>query len=258
MGTLDPMTEPPPPTRRPVLYTTLLVLFALCAVGILVVTLVVAFDEDDDSIPLPPVPANAPPNRGVPPPAAGDAEYWAGQLADRVDIPTRALQAYGYAASVVAAQRPDCQLSWTVLAGIGDVESDHGRFEGAEVDGDGVARPGIRGLPLDGRPGLREIRDTDGGALDGDTEFDRAVGPMQFIPTSWDRHGMDADDDGRENPDDIDDAALAAADLLCDATPSLGDAEGWWRGVLAYNRSAAYGQDVLDRGDMYGRRSNTE
>ena len=40
------------------------------------------------------------------------------------------------------------------------------------------------GIPLDGRPNVALIGDTDGGALDGDTAYDRAVGPMQFIPST--------------------------------------------------------------------------
>ena len=38
--------------------------------------------------------------------------------------------------------------------------------------------------------------DTDGGELDKDTVYDRAVGPMQFIPSTWAVVKVDADGDG--------------------------------------------------------------
>ncbi len=39
-------------------------------------------------------------------------------------------------------------------------------------------------LPLNGANGTQAIRDTDAGQLDGDSIWDRAVGPMQFIPST--------------------------------------------------------------------------
>ena len=48
--------------------------------------------------------------------------------------------------------------------------------------------------------------------------YDRAVGPMQFIPSTWSVIGVDGDNDGKRNPQDIDDAALATAVYLCSAT----------------------------------------
>ena len=75
---------------------------------------------------------------------------------------------------------PTCRLGWHLLAAIGRVESDHGRFGANQLDSSGLAIPGIFGPPLNGTAGTRTITDTDAGQLDGDTEYDRAVGPMQF------------------------------------------------------------------------------
>lgn len=209
-------------------------------------------------------PTDAPPDPGIEVPAVDlDAPGrpqdqlagWAASLAERVDVPVPALEAYGYAAAVTAVRRPECGLAWTSLAGIGAVESDHGRFDGAQLGDDGRSDPPIRGIPLDGRPGVREIRDTDSGRLDGDPVHDRAVGALQFIPTTWERYGVDGDGDGVADPDDLDDAALAAARYLCDAGTDLSSAEGWWRAVLTYNRSSSYGRDVLDRADDVGEAS---
>ena len=51
--------------------------------------------------------------------------------------------------------------------------------------------------------------------------YDRAVGPMQFIPSTWSVVGVDADGDGQRNPQDIDDAALATAVYLCSGDDDL-------------------------------------
>ena len=80
---------------------------------------------------------------------------------------------------------PGCHLPWTLLAGIGRVESDHGRYGGSVLGNDGVPRPAIVGVALNGKGPVAAIHDTDNGAFDGDTVWDRAVGPMQFIPSTW-------------------------------------------------------------------------
>ena len=46
-------------------------------------------------------------------------------------IPALALRAYREAAAWAAGLDPGCRLSWTVLAGIGRIESNHGLFGGA-------------------------------------------------------------------------------------------------------------------------------
>ncbi len=151
--------------------------------------------------------------------ADADLEAWAARVADRSEVPERALLAYGRAELAQRAATPDCRLSWATLAGIGRVESDHGRLGRADLDADGGptagCRPRIIGVPLDGSAGVREVPDTDGGALDGDPTYDRAVGPMQFLPTTWARYGADGNGDGVRDPHQLDDAAVAAARYLC-------------------------------------------
>ncbi len=180
-----------------------------------------------------------------------DLGTWSAGVAERSSVPQRALRAYANAELMQRAAAPDCRLSWVTLAGIGRVESDHGRLGRAELDADGVARPSIIGVPLDGSDGVREIRDTEGGALDGDTVYDRAVGPMQFLPTTWERYGADGNGDGVRDPHQLDDAALAAARYLCAGGRDTASGEGWWDGVLTYNRSISYARTVWAAADRY-------
>lgn len=190
----------------------------------------------------------------VAPPAIArnaDLEVWAAGMAERSSVPARALQAYGGAELAQRSRTSGCGLSWATLAGIARVESDHGRLGPADLDADGVARPLIIGIPLDGSNGTREIADTDGGRLDGDTVYDRAVGPMQFLPTTWKLFGADGNGDGVRDPHQLDDAARAAAAYLCEGGRDMADGDGWWDGVLAYNRSLSYAQLVWAAADRY-------
>lgn len=184
-------------------------------------------------------------------PADLDLVTWSAGAAQRGGVPERALLAYGAAEIAQRASTPDCRLSWTTLAGIGRVESDHGRLGRADLDADGVARPSIIGIALDGSRNTREIRDTDGGRLDGDTTYDRAVGPMQFLPTTWEVYGADGNGDGVRDPHQLDDAALAAAAYLCADGRDTSSGEGWWDGVLTYNRSVSYARLVWAAADRY-------
>ncbi len=164
------------------------------------------------------------------------------QISSETDhgLPQAARRAYRAAARTIAGERPDCDLPWELLAGIGRVETDHGRFGGSRLGVDGISRPLIRGIALDGVGPVAAIPDSDDGRLDGDRVWDRAVGPMQFIPTTWASSGRDGDGDGRRDPNDLDDAALATAGYLCPASGTILD-EAVMRGqVFAYNHSDYY------------------
>jgi len=160
-------------------------------------------------------------------------------------IPSAALAAYQRAETVINQADTGCHLPWQLLAAIGRVESDHGRANGNQLSVEGISQPGIFGKALDGQAGTSTIVDTDGGQYDGDTSFDRAVGPMQFIPSTWSTVGVDADGDGQRNPQDINDAALAAAVYLCSGDDDLAGSAGQSTAVYRYNHSSAYVATVL-------------
>lgn len=134
----------------------------------------------------------------------------------REEIPLRSLRAYLATELVMAEAQPACALDWQLLAAIGRVESRHGERGDHELNRRGLAKPAFVGLPLDGSGERSAVPDTDGGRLDGDRQWDRPVGPMKLMPAAWATYAVDGDGDGRRNPQDLDDAALATAALLCD------------------------------------------
>jgi hypothetical protein len=166
-------------------------------------------------------------------------------------IPDVALRAYKRAESQLGVRRPSCRLSWTLLAAIGRVESNHGRFGGAQLRSDGSGTRPIRGIPLDGRPHVALIRDTDGGALDGDPTYDRAVGPMQFIPSTWRAVAVDGNGDGQRDPNNIYDAAQGAGGYLCAGGGDLRDPAQAARAVRRYNNADTYVRVVLSLAQQY-------
>lgn len=160
-------------------------------------------------------------------------------------VPSVAQAAYQRAEAVITSADSTCGVDWELLAAIGQVESDHGRFNDNVLGPDGISRPGVFGQPLDGSRHTQEISDTDGGRFDHDLTWDRAVGPMQFIPATWREVAVDADGDGRRNPQDIDDAALASAVYLCAGEGDLATVGGRRAALLRYNLSRQYGDLVL-------------
>jgi membrane-bound lytic murein transglycosylase B len=178
-----------------------------------------------------------------------DAE-WLARTSQASEVPATALAAYAGAALRTAEEQPGCHLGWNTLAAIGEVESAHGTAGGSALDVAGIASPPILGLPLNGSGGRAAIADSDGGSLDGDTRWDRAVGPMQFIPQSWATWAADGDGDGVSDPQNLHDAALAAARYLC-ASGDLADPDTWIAAIAAYNDDLAYNNAVADAADRY-------
>jgi membrane-bound lytic murein transglycosylase B len=160
-------------------------------------------------------------------------------------IPAVALAAYQRAATIINAADRSCHMPWQLVAAIGRVESDHGRADGNVLTNRGIDKPGIYGPALNGKHGTTEIKDTDAGQYDHDSTFDRAVGPMQFIPSTWAIVGVDADNDGQRNPQDIYDAALASAVYLCSGPDDLSTAAGQRSAVFRYNHNQRYVDLVL-------------
>lgn len=179
---------------------------------------------------------------------------WAGTRSVRLDIPLVTIQAYGYAELITARTTPKCKLTWTTLAGIGKIESNHGRENGSVLQDDGRSTPPIIGPPLDGQSNRQAIADTDQGTLDTDRTWDRAVGPMQFLPATWKQYGQDADNDGTIDINDIDDAALTAAAFLCSDGRDLSTLDGWNAAIHAYNVPEEYRAAVFNATNDYGRR----
>ncbi|MEU9168896.1 lytic murein transglycosylase [Streptomyces sp. NPDC048420] len=152
-------------------------------------------------------------------------------------LPASVFAAYRRAEAELARTAPGCRLRWQLLAAIGQVES--GQARGGRVTADGTTVAPILGPRLDGGA-FAVVRDTDGGAYDEDPAYDRAVGPMQFIPSTWSRWGTDGNGDGRADPGNVFDAALAAGRYLCAGGRDLSDPAALDRAVLGYNHSEAY------------------
>ncbi|MFD4709769.1 lytic transglycosylase domain-containing protein [Streptomyces sp. NPDC058430] len=195
----------------------------------------------------PDAPALIPGTRPVPFKDKGKGEGGAAEalpvLPTAYGIPGRVLAAYRSAAKELASEAPRCGIEVPLLAAIGRVESGHAR--GGALDAQGRTRSPILGPRLDGSAGVAAIHDTDDGVWDGDRVWDRAVGPAQFIPSTWRRWGSDGNGDGVRDPHQIDDAWLAAGRYLCTAGGDLSQDAGIRKAVLAYNHSDSYLELVL-------------
>ncbi len=141
-------------------------------------------------------------------------------------------------------------VDWALLAAIGHTETGHGTYGGATLDPvTGIAAPPIYGPPLDGTNNTQRLpigQYQDWWGLTG--TWLRAVGPMQFLPGTFDAYAIDGDDDGETNPHDIDDAVATAANYLCDGdTEPIDPATALRR----YNNSTTYVTEVLAQADIY-------
>ncbi len=118
-----------------------------------------------------------------------------------------------YLALYMAAAQTCPGLAWGVLAGIGEIESNHGQS----------TAPGVHS-----------------GA-----NFAGAEGPMQFEPATFAEYAVDGDHDGQLSPYDPGDAIYTAANMLCANGAASGTRAGIRQAVFAYNHSWAYVHDVL-------------
>lgn len=164
-------------------------------------------------------------------------------------VPDQLLAAYRQA---VAGAPETCHLSVSLLAAIGQVES--GSLAGRSLDTAHRVVPPVFGPVLDG-VSFPAFADTDDGRLDGNSRWDRAVGPMQFIPSTWAGSGVDGDGDGQADPQNVYDATASAAGYLCAHGRDLALASGQRSAILAYNHSEAYLADVLDWAGKFGAHS---
>nr|WP_249777282.1 lytic transglycosylase domain-containing protein [Arthrobacter sp. C9C5] len=181
---------------------------------------------------------------------------WLARAAAQTGIPARALRAYVAAAATANAAAPACGIGWNTVAAVGFVESAHGTYGGGSLNTAGEASGPIVGPSLNGA-GFAAIADTDGGALDGDSRWDHAVGPMQFIPSTWQLAGRDGNGDGKADPFNIDDAALSAASYLCAHGRDLSTAQGWTDAIYSYNQSDPYIRQVRAEATAYAAKSGT-
>ncbi|MEU3620903.1 lytic murein transglycosylase [Amycolatopsis coloradensis] len=164
-------------------------------------------------------------------------------------IPVTALAAYRNAADVLIAEQPGCHVDWALIASIGRIESNHAR--GGFVDAKGNTLEPILGPQLNGAGPFAAIPDTDGGKYDGDTVWDRAVGPTQFIPSTWKGYASDGNGDGESNPNNIFDAALGTGRYLCSGGLDLSKPDQLRAAVFRYNNSDTYVNTVLIWAEAY-------
>lgn len=136
-------------------------------------------------------------------------------------------------------------LPWQVLAAIGWVESRHA--DGRADPASGAVAPPILGPPLDGSNGTIVLHDSS--SPDG---WGHALGPMQFLPATWQSWGVVAPDRPPGSTPDAQnawDAVYGAARYLCGGSQSLGDIT---EAILRYNHSDEYVRQVLDKAAAYG------
>ena len=162
---------------------------------------------------------------------------WIASTAQSSGISPTAIAAYGDATLVLGHQQPSCHLGWSTLAGVGTVESANGTVGGRQLFANGLSSTPISGPALNGAGGYAAIGNGSGG-------WSAALGPMQFIPSTWDRWGADGDGDGYADINNIYDAALAAGRYLCADGRDLATAQGWTAAIYSYNHSADYVRQV--------------
>lgn len=151
-------------------------------------------------------------------------------------IPGVVLQAYKLAANRIGSEEAQCKLPWFLLAGIGRIESNHA--SNGSVDQYGNTINPIEGPVLDGSLAGNEVIRHQGG-------FARAMGPMQFIPSTWAAWGADANGDGKADPNNIFDATYSAGRYLCSGFTDIMTDKNKVAAVYRYNHSMDYVNNVL-------------
>ncbi|GAA4101274.1 hypothetical protein ACFFOS_12060 [Nocardioides kongjuensis] len=210
-----------------------------------------------DTTTAPDAPASAPPAAVEPGAAAREAvirnvSTTEGDGDRLVDAPAAAVAAYQRAATVIDAAAP-CNLDWLVLAAIGRLASNHGQGDdlGHRITVKGRIKPALVGRPLNGRGGRSEVSDTDAGDLDGNPRWDAPVGPMGLLPETWSQVAVDADGDGVRNVQDLDDATLGAAVLLCASGKDLTRPKALRKALHAYDATPHFARTVRRLVDEY-------
>ena len=147
-------------------------------------------------------------------------------------------------------------LRWSVLAGIGSVESDHGAT--VEIAPDGTTDPPFVGPRLDGSGvggNVTPHYDTDDGRWDGDDEYDRAVGVTQHLPANWSDYGVDATGSGEADPHNVFDSVAGTAVELCQSAQGepvdFADRDDLEDALFRYNPADWYVDDVMTEIEGY-------
>lgn len=181
---------------------------------------------------------------------------WLARTASAAGLPVPALRGYASAELTLRTEQPGCHLGWNTLAGIGWIESQHGTLGGRVLQEDGRPSRPILGPALDGSGAYAAIRSTpSSSAWHGDRTWEHAVGPLQFLASTWRRWGADGDGDGTADPRDLDDAALAAGRYLCADGHDLATDGGWTAAVHSYNHDQRYVANVANAASAYAART---